>query len=333
MPVVVAAVEKKTVALDLNLVGTARAGRTSRTAAQVEGLVQKVTFEEGDRVKAGAVLVELDKADLELGLQAARAARDEVRVRLEKARRDLERSASLVQARTISEQAYERDLFQVRTLEKQAARFEAEMAQLADRIRRKTIRAPFSGYVVTKHTEVGQWVQPGAPVATLVDLSAIKVRVPLPERYLGQIKPDDPAQVTLDALGTETFTGRVSALIPEADETSRNFPLEISLPNPNGRIKAGLLARVHLTGTKRQVLLAPKDALIREGGQTTVFVLKSDHVYAVPVEIGLAHGHQVEVSGDLSAGDMVVVQGNERLQPGQKVRVVSSQTENPAGRP
>ncbi len=323
VPVVVAPLEETSVSLKLDLVGTSGAERVSNVAAQVEGLVSEVGFQAGDMVKKGDVLVRLDQTTMALSLQAAQAGLAGARVNLEEARADLARSAALRTAKTISVQSYEKDLFRVRSLEQAVAQAEAETARLAERLRRMTVRAPFAGYITAKHTEMGQWLNPGAPVATLTDLSTIKVRVPLPERYLSELKPGDPAMVTFDALANRAFTGEVTAVIPEADEKSRNLPMEVSLPNPGGTIKAGLLARVNLAGNERKVLLAPKDALVLDRGQATMFVLENDEVFPVTVSTGEAHDRQVEVFGEIRPGQMVVIQGNERLRPGQKVRVMN----------
>ncbi|MBW2090537.1 MAG: efflux RND transporter periplasmic adaptor subunit [Deltaproteobacteria bacterium] len=326
VPVAVAPVEQKTVALSLELVGSATANRVSRVAAEVAGLVRTMHFKEGDLVSQGDTLVTLDRTSQRLSLEAARAALATVSIRLDKARLDLKRSATLKKARTISDQNYEKDLFNVRSLEQEVARAKVEVARITDRINRMTVRAPFTGFIIEQHTEVGQWLIPGAPIATLMDLSTIKVRVLLPERYLGEIKVGFSANVTFDAFKGETFTGRVSAIIPAAEEKSRNLPMEISLPNADGRIKAGLLARVSLKGSPRKACLLPKDALVLKKGSTTVFVVRKETVYPVQVRVGEAHGQQVEIFGKINPGQMVVVQGNERLWPGQKVSIISPPT-------
>jgi len=325
-PVVVAPIEKKTVALSLKLVGTATANRVSRVAAEVAGLVKTVNFKKGDLINRGDTLVTLDQTDQELSLRAYQAKLASADIRLDEARKDLQRSASLKKAHTISAHNYEKDLFNVRTLEQEVAHARVEAARLADRIKRMTVRAPFTGFIINQHTEIGQWLNPGAPVVTLMDLSTIKVLVFLPERYLSEIAVGSSASIKFDAFKGETFTGQVSAVIPAAEEKSRNLPVEISLPNLDGRIKAGLLARVSLSGSPREVHLVPKDALVLNKGKATIFIVNKEAAVPVPVRIGEAHGQQVEIFGKIVPGQMVVVQGNERLWPGQKVTIVPPQT-------
>lgn len=326
-PVMAAPVVMEEISPVINLVGTAQAARVSRVAAEAAGKVRLIHFSPGDLVQAGRVLLELDKTNQELAWRAAQAALRGAEVRLEEARTNLERSASLKKARTISDQNYEKDLFQVRALEASLAAARADADRLEDTLARMDVRAPFTGYVIEKNTEIGQWLTPGAPAAVLADLSTVKVNGSLPERYVTRIKAGDKARVVFDALGDKVFEGLVTAIVPAADEASRNFPVEVTLENPEAEIKAGLLARVTLTGSPRPMLLAPKDALVLDRGRATVFVVQGDAVRPVEVQAGEAHDSLMEVEGELKAGDLVVTQGNERLRPGQKVMVVNPEPE------
>ena len=331
VPVVVAAVLDQPVATRIELVGTAKANRSSQVAAEVAGVVRSIHFQEGEKVGANEPLVKMDKTHEEFSLKGARAALEGIGIQLQEAHSDLNRSKKLIKSKSISTKSLERDLFKVRNLEKTVNVSRAEAARIADKISRMTVKAPFSGYVVAQHTEVGQWLTPGSPVATVVDLSTIKVRGALPERYLTKIKKGDPAEVVFDALGDKVFKGEVTTIVPEADVKSRNFPVEISLANQDGLIKSGLLARVRITGRKQKLLLVPKDALVLDRGKAVVFVVKGDTVFSVPVGMGEAYGQRIEVIGEIAPGQMVVVQGNERLRPGQKVMVVSPKADNTSG--
>jgi len=322
-PVSAVPVEQQNVNLNLTLVGESAANRTSRVAASVEGVVLKVNFKPGGFVQGGAALIELDQTSLRLVLQSAQAALAAAEIKLEQARKNLERSESLIQSKAISDTTYEKDHFAVKAAEQDAVRAEAEVERLKDRIRQTSVRSPFTGFIVEQHTEAGQWLSPGAPVATLVDLSVIKIKASLPERYLNEVKINDPAQVTFDSLGSHVYTGLVTSLIPMAEAASRSLPLEVSLKNEKGVIKAGLLARVSLKGAVRRVLLVPKDALVLDKGKAAVFVVKDNKALQVPVVPGESYGSKVEVSGKIEPGQMVVVQGNERLRGGQAVRIIT----------
>ena len=328
-PVMAALVEEKMVSPVLEIVGTATPNRVSSVTAVVAGQVQAIHFNKGALVEKGAPLADLDKTNEILGLRAAQAALAGTAINLEEARKDLERSNTLKKSKTISIQNYEKDIFKVRILEQTLAGSKAEVARLEDKINRMTIIAPFTGYITKQFTDVGEWLNPGTPVATLVELSTIKITGFLPERYLTQIVVGDRATVAFDALPNRSFDGRVTAVIPFAEEKSRNLPVEIALDNPEGEIKAGLLSRVTLSGAPRKLLLVPKDALVLDKGKSTLFVIKEQTAVPVEITVGQAHDGQVEVFGPVKPGDQVVVQGNERLRPNQPVQVVNSTDEAP----
>lgn len=320
--ITVAPAVEKTVSLELEFVGTSRARRTSRVASEVEGRVKKVHFSPGDFVKIGSVLVELDETSYRISLTAAQAMLSSARLKLAEARKRLKRSISLKKAKTISIQNYENTLLNVWTLEQETARAEAETARLENRISRMKILAPFNGYILSQNTEIGQWAAPGSVMVTLIDLSKIKVQIFLPERYLESVRTGDSAIVTFPALGYEKFTGSLKTIMPSAANGTRSLPAEIVLSNKSGRIKAGLSANVVLKSTPHKALLIPKDALILNQHKTTVYVVNQGKARPVTVQTGESYGNDIEIKGLIKPGQLVVVKGNERLRPGQAVKIV-----------
>ena len=206
---------------------------------------------------------------------------------------------------------------------------EAEIRRLEEEKRRYTIRAPFDGYVVKEGTEVGQWVRAGDPVAHIVALDEVDVVIPVLEDYIGAVKVGMDVKVSIGAVTGRVFPGKIHRIVPRADTVARTFPVKVRVANEsNGDhvlIKAGMFASVSLpVGTKVEALLVPKDALVLAGGRSMVYVLDtaSSTVKPVPVELGVALGSRIQVKGELVAGLQVVVRGNERLRPGQKVQVI-----------
>ena len=329
-PATVAPVQQRSVTPILELVGASQANRTSNAAGETSGLVRSMNFHEGDLVRKGDPLVELDKTNLALGLKASQAALAAVKIRLQQARSNLARSTSLKKKNTISQQNYEEDLFEVKKLEQEEAAAAAETARISDSLSRKTIHAPFTGYIIQKFTEVGQWINSGDATVEIMELSPIKVRTPAPEKRYSDIKIGALAEVRFDALPGRIFSGKVVAVIPKADDKSRSFPVELIIDNPDLMIKAGMTARVVLRGPARTMLLAPKDALVLNQDKTSVFTVKNGVVKAVEVETGQASGGDIEIFADIKPGDLVVVQGNERLRDGQKIRPINLDEPEPA---
>jgi HlyD family secretion protein len=212
---------------------------------------------------------------------------------------------------------------------------QAEVRRLQEQLLRHTIVAPFDGYVVAKHAEVGQWVQTGDPVVEVAQLDPVYVTAGVLEDYIGDLDVGAPARVEVTALPNEKpFTGNVKIIVPKADLRTRTFPVKVEVPNRKRGstlvLKAGLFARVTLpVGTQDKALLVPKDALVLDGSSRQVFVIepmtpdsKKGKVRGVPVRLGIAEDDQIEVKGDLQADQLVVTEGNERLRPGQEVEIV-----------
>jgi len=304
-------------------VGTATARVTSLLASEVDGLVEELFVEEGDAVKKGQVLARLRSSTLKIQLTLATATRNEAHERYLQAKAELERSEKLRRSESISEKKFLDDRFEAMAWEQRVRQRDAEISRLQDLLSKKTIVAPFSGFVARKHTEVGQWVEQGGEIVTLIDLEYVHVVVQVPERYIDRIMVGNRASVTVDALGTGRFSGKIIAVNPEGNREARTFPVKSEIKNEGFRIKSGMLCHVSFSlGKPYPALLVSKDALVTQDNQKFVFVYQNDTVKMVRVNVKGYHGDMAEVSGDLEARILVVIRGNERLRDGQKVQVI-----------
>ena len=208
-----------------------------------------------------------------------------------------------------------------------------EVDRLRDDITLNRIVAPFDGYVTKEYTEVGQWLIQGAPVVEMVQVDRVEVEVSVPEDYACRLQPNTQATVTVGALPGRTWEAPVVAIVPQAELRSRCFPVIVRLenePGPGGiLLKPGMFARATLLiAGKSQALLVRKDAIVL-GGPTPVVIAvgpsPDNFAQPVSVELGQAVGEWIEVFGTLKPGDRVVIEGNERLQPGQPLNVISLQ--------
>lgn len=210
-----------------------------------------------------------------------------------------------------------------------------QMVQLLeDRLRKYTIRSPFDGIVSQELTEQGAWISQGDPVAEVVELNPVDVEVFVPESSIQFVVIGGECEVTVEAFPGQPFTGTIDRIVPVADPRSRSFPVRVIVPNERvdgrHRLLPGMLARVSLaTGdTQEDALLVPKDALLHRGSATTVVKVIDGTAVHVPVRIGVAVGGLMQVTpmefGALGEADTVVVRGNERLRPGQAVKVIST---------
>jgi RND family efflux transporter MFP subunit len=316
-------VVEKEVVTRVTLVGTAEPRSETVVASEEAGLVRKMLVDEGDWVKMNQTLCVQDATQLTLRIEAARAALAEAEVMQARVQREWERQKRLFAINSVSKKAYENAQFDVGTASKKVARLQAEFYTLLDQVKKKTIYSPVSGYVVERHTLKGQWLGKGAPVVTLAVLDPIRVMVPVPERYISGVRKGEAVKVTFDALPEHRFKGVIKAVIPRADKASRAFPVRIEISNPKGVIKAGMLGRATMpVGRLHKAILIPKDALVLSIAGKSVYVINDQSAHLVPVKIGPAHGALIEVRGDLKAGQRVVVRGNERLRPGQRVKIM-----------
>ncbi len=210
---------------------------------------------------------------------------------------------------------------------------EEEVNRLLDQLEKHTMIAPFDGYVVKEHTEVGQWITSGEVVAEVVQVDQLEIEVLVLESYVPRLRVGAVARIEVPAIPDEAFEGHVAAIVPQAEVRSRSFPVKVRMSNrltEDGQplIKPGMLARVALPVVPRDsLLLVPKDSLVLGGPDPVVYVAEVDPIdatkrraRAVPVKTGVADGSLVEVVGPLKPGDRVVVEGNERLMNGQELR-------------
>ncbi|MFQ5846368.1 MAG: efflux RND transporter periplasmic adaptor subunit [Candidatus Methylomirabilales bacterium] len=324
VPVEVARVVERAVAREIQAVGTVEANLYTTVSAEVAGAVARFDLREGDRVAKGQVLTRLRRSDLEIAVKEAKAKLQERQALFTRADQDYRRFQALFAEGAIS--AAERDRTKAaaraaKALEESAAE---AFRKVSDELRRTTVVAPFGGYMVRKHVEVGQWVEEGGKVADLVDIDTVYVRIPVNEREIGKIRVGDRATVVVDTYPGRTFKGRVAYIIPQADLSSRNFPVKIRVDNAREHLlKAGMFARVSIRhGESRRGIFIPKDAVVVRGRDRMVFVLDTSRVQARRVETGQALEGMVEVvKGDLTPGEEVVVSGNEILQDGSPVEV------------
>ena len=212
-----------------------------------------------------------------------------------------------------------------------------EVRRLEDDIAEHTILAPFDGYVTKENTEVGQWIAKGDPVVELIDVEKLDVEAPVLENYVSQLRAGPQgtdATVEIGALPGRTWTAKVALIVPSADLHTRNFPVKVRLDESSGPdfelIRPGMFARVTLpVGGKKAALLVPKDALVLEEGSTMVWVVDPnpkakppEQTRAVVVQTGVSDGEFIEVRGQLKEGQLVVVEGNERIDPMRPVMIL-----------
>ncbi|MGE0115507.1 MAG: efflux RND transporter periplasmic adaptor subunit [Steroidobacteraceae bacterium] len=290
--------------------GTAKANEAVDITAKATNRVVALHFREGEYVRQGAVLVEFDGAEARANLAAAEAA-------LRDTQSQYQRSRELYQSKALSES----DLVQLEAkMLSSKAQVEAAQARVNDTV----IRAPFGGRIGLRAVSIGSLVTPGQVISTLDDTSIIKLDFTVPESYLATVKEGQQVEARSSAFLDEAFHGRVSSIATRVDPVSRSVVVRALLDNRTQRLKPGMFMTVHLTRSQGDVMLIPEQALLPEGNRQYVYVVNQETANKVAVIIGRRKPGLVEVQQGLQTGDVIVVEGGEKLSDGAKVAVAGA---------
>ncbi|WP_027717631.1 efflux RND transporter periplasmic adaptor subunit [Desulfovirgula thermocuniculi] len=345
-PVAVAVqkVQRATVEKELVVGGQVAGIRKAVVGPKVSGRVADVAVALGQYVAAGAVLFELDRTEVESQLRQARAnlTRAEENKKLadinrENARKKLERYKELFAAGAVSQDAYEQVLAEyeramVKTAEADLEGARAQLEVLEAQLANMTVRAPFGGLVSKVNVNVGEVVSPSSQCVELVDIGRVKVAVSVGEEEVNRLRVGQECRVVVAAAGPGPFTGKITAIGPAADDKSKAFNVEVTVDNPEGLLKPGMYAEVHLVvGRAENALAVPVDAVVSKGNKKAVFVVEGDTARERAVVTGISDGKLVEVKEGLAGDEQVVVVGQQGLTDGAKVVVSGGAA--PGGRP
>lgn len=306
--VIVAEAREETFSERIEALGTLRANESVVLTATVTETVNAIHFDDGDRVEAGRVLVELTRGEEQAQLTEARAT-------LEEARRQLRRVESLEALDKAS-----RSLLDERQRQWETAR--ARVAAIESRLADRMIRAPFAGVLGLRDISVGELVTPGDRLVTLDDDTIMKLDFTVPATFLEVLAPDLAIEATSPAWLGETFAGKITAVDSRIDPTTRAVRVRALLPNPRQRLKPGLLMQVQINRPERQALFIPEEALMPQGERQFVLgVNREDNnkVARHEVGIGARWPGRVEITAGLAPGDAVITHGAQKVRPGQTV--------------
>jgi membrane fusion protein (multidrug efflux system) len=299
----------------LRTVGTLRADESVVVRPEIAGRLVGIHFAEGERIAAGAPLFTLDAS-------VARAALNEAQANLDKAQRADARANELATRQLIAKS----DLDTVRAeLGVTRARVASARAQLD----KSTIHAPFDGVLGLREVSVGEFVNPGQALVSLVRLDPIEVDFSLPESELARLAPGQPVTIAVDAYAGREFVGAVKAIDPAIDIASRSARLRASIPNPDLALRPGLFARVSLDrgNDSGEALLLPEEALLQQGDLRFVYRVVDGKAVRTPVETGRRVPGRIEIVAGLEPGAEVVTAGQSKpmMFDGAAVRVIGAE--------
>jgi membrane fusion protein, multidrug efflux system len=290
----------------LQALGTAQANESVTITAKVSDVITRLAFDSGERVHKGQLLADMNSRAQQADVAAAEAA-------LRDAEQQLQRGGELAKAQLIARGQY--DTLRANR-DAAAASVQAKRASVADR----TISAPFDGVLGLRQVSLGALVSPGTVITTLDDDRTIKLDFTLPEAALSALSRGQEITATSDAWPGQTFAGRIADIDSRVDPETRAMRVRAELPNPDVKLRQGMLLRVQVQLPTRQALVLPELAVQQEAEQSSVFrVDAGDKVEQVPIKLGTRREGVVEVISGLKPGDRVVVEGTVKLHPGDHI--------------
>lgn len=316
-------VEPVNKAPELSFTATLEGQTAAAVSAKIAGRIEKILVEEGQAVAAGDALVQLEAVEVQ---NAARQAGDGVtkaQAAYELALKDYHRYETLYQNGAISEQQLDTARAKLKTAEADVSSAAANQGSAEQQYRYATITAPVAGVVTNKTATLGQVVSPGASLLTVQDTRQMYAVIQVEQQDIGQITPGQTAEVTLDAYPGMVFTGKVEVLNPEAGAGNRMFRTKIKLDNPDGRLKAGMFAKVRLSaGESRPLLLVPQSAVLQKQGLYYVFVVEQGKAVRRQVSVGEVQGSDIVIADGLQAGQQVITTSVNRLKEGEALKMI-----------
>jgi RND family efflux transporter MFP subunit len=283
-----------------------------RLAFKVGGVIRKLTVSEGERVRKGQRLAEIEQTEVNAQVEQARQARD-------KANRDTARGERLYEDKVIS-------LEQLQDLRTQAAMAEAALNSAQFNWNYAAIIAPHDGTVLRRLAEERELVSAGTPVLVLgAQDQGFIVRTGLADREIVQVRLGDAAQVRLDALPDATLRGKVTEVASAADAASGMFRIEVTLDTTDLPLKSGLVAKLTVVPSSASAgsrVYVPIGAIVEGDGRTArLFVLDKDRARRRDVEVAFIEGDTVALVGGVEAGEQVITDGALYLEDGEQVAI------------
>ena len=319
---------------EVPLTGSVYSLRSSQLTPKEEGYIDSIYVDKGDVIEKGDTILQLDRRLVDTEVLRVNAQLDEALARDKELKRQRDEAAELVKKKHIPSTNLEAAAAEVEINSAVIKRLQAELKRQKIVAERHTLLAPFSGVISNKLVEVGQWIETNTTLFELTELNPLRIEVPVPQFYFDRINVGTPVTIKYDAISGKVFIAEVSNKVPVSSSTTRTFPVLIRIDNSELNIAPGMSARVKFqlsVNNSSQSVLIPRDAIVRKSnGSESVWIVEqldgTTKTRPITVKTGKSFLNNIElVYGDVNTGDVIVIKGNELLQPGQKVNVIEEQ--------
>jgi RND family efflux transporter MFP subunit len=310
---------------DVSLPGTVQAYTDAAIFARTTGYLKKRNADIGSHVKTGQVLAEIDTPELDQQLMQARADLATAQANEHLAKTTSNRYTDLMKTDSVSRQDLDNATGNYEAKKAATASADANVRRLEELQKFKTIYAPFDGVITARNTDIGALIGSGANAKELFHIASmdrLRIFVSVPQIYARSAQPETAADITVQELPGQKFTGKVARTAQSIDPTSRTLLVEIDLANPKETILPGSFAQVQLKlPTSATTFRLPVNTLIFRSEGLRVATVKSGTVSLVPITLGRDFGSSVEVVSGLTGAESVVVNPPDSLAEGQRVNV------------
>ena len=278
--------------------------------SEIDGVIEKIDFDEGDEITKGKRLVDISTKEHRLKLKIAITNSNLADINIKRdeklAAQNLISNAQLDQTRTRAE----------------SASLNKELAEIS--LNKSLISSPLKGTIKTRHIKVGEFVRKGDKLVEILDIDRILVKVNIPEQEILSIQVGQNVEVALYIMEKKTFLGRVKNIGLEADSSNRTFPVEILVDNKERQLRAGMLARATFTkNVDQDQIVIPRHTVLERDQGRVVYVFEDGKAFRRDITIGLSQLDQVQVVQGLNKGELIVVEGHTKLTDGEEVNVVN----------
>jgi HlyD family secretion protein len=334
----VVTVKRGDISVPLVATGTIFPEYESKIGPKISGTIEIVYVDEGDTVQKGQLLVQLDQKNLliavrqgQAAVRVAEAQLKEAEVKGENLKKEKERLANLLKKNVISQQkyddidtAYSMAVIGMEVIRAQILSSRENLAMAEQNLSDTVIIAPFSGLIVKRFINQGEFVStmPPSPLFLMMNIDKVKTEIGLPEIHIAHIHLGNPVDVTVDTYPDIIFKGTVSTINPMVDPVSRAFTVKVEIPNKDHRLKPGMFARVKIyLAIHKGALIVPFKSVMKREGMTVVFVIEGTTVRLRTVTAGITNEREIEVIDGLQEGEEVVIEGHYGMADKTTVRV------------
>lgn len=291
-------------------------------AAKVDGRIEQVLVNEGDKVSAGQALVILEQTDTNANLMQARGSYIDAQATVEKAQHDYDRAKYLFEKGAISEEELEHAQFALDNALGKLANAEGSVAAADSKVGGTTVTTPRAGIVQKRYYQEGYYAKVGTALFNIADISVLRAKIDVPEGFISSIAVGGRVECVIPSMDNLRVVGTITRISPVAVQPSRTFEAEVTVNNADGKLRGGIYADAILTALpKTNVLTVPLSAIVMRDDQRTVYVVEDGVAVRKVLKTGYIGDDIVEVLDGITEQDVIITGGLNKVREGSKVKI------------